>query len=51
MIWKKLGVFVLAGVLVAACAAQPYRVIHVAPTTTADAVYSCSLGLASSLQS
>jgi hypothetical protein len=41
----------LAVLLLSSCATQPYtyRVVHVAPTTTPEAIYTCALGIATSL--
>lgn len=48
---KQLITLMLAGLLLSSCATQPhtYRVVHVAPTTTPEAIYTCALGIATSL--
>ena len=48
---KHLTTMALAALLLSSCAAQPrmYTVVHVAPTTTPDAIYTCALGIATSL--
>lgn len=45
----RLGVSIISALILSACAAQPYRVVHVAPTSDAGAIYTCALGLATSL--
>jgi hypothetical protein len=48
---EQLITLMLAGLLLSSCAAQPYayRVVHVAPTTTPEAIYKCALSTATSL--
>jgi len=48
---KHLTTMALAALLLSSCAAQPrmYTVVHVAPTTTPDAIYTCARGFATSL--